>query len=72
MWRHLRSLNRYCPTRAWLANADWSGPGDEIPVDQVTLNFAKVEVSYQQQGADGKAQGGPIVAGWDVKANQKV
>jgi type VI secretion system secreted protein Hcp len=46
--------------------------GDEIPVEQVTLNFAKVEFSYQPQGADGKAQGGPILAGWDVKANQKV
>jgi len=45
---------------------------DEIPMEQVTLNFAKVEFSYQAQGADGKAQGGPILAGWDVKANQKV
>jgi type VI secretion system secreted protein Hcp len=47
-------------------------PGDAIPVEQLSLNFAKVEFSYQAQGADGKAQGGPIVAGWDVKANQKV
>ena len=45
---------------------------DEIPMEHVTLNFAKVEYSYQPQGADGKAQGGPILAGWDVKANQKV
>jgi type VI secretion system secreted protein Hcp len=45
---------------------------DEVPVDQFSLNFAKVEYSYQPQGADGKAQGGPILAGWDVKANQKV
>jgi type VI secretion system secreted protein Hcp len=45
---------------------------DEIPMENVTLNFAKVEFSYQPQGADGKAQGGPILAGWDVKANQKV
>jgi type VI secretion system secreted protein Hcp len=46
--------------------------GDEIPMEEVTLNFAKVEFSYQPQGADGKAQGGPILAGWNVKANQKV
>jgi type VI secretion system secreted protein Hcp len=45
---------------------------DTIPMEQVSLNFAKVEVSYQPQGADGKAQGGPILAGWDVKANKKV
>jgi type VI secretion system secreted protein Hcp len=44
----------------------------EIPEEQFTLNFSKIEYSYQQQGADGKAQGGPILAGWDVKANQKV
>jgi type VI secretion system secreted protein Hcp len=57
---------------------DWSGPGDEGPEESVlsqehvTLNFAKVEYSYQPQGSDGKAQGGPILAGWDVKANKKV
>jgi type VI secretion system secreted protein Hcp len=45
--------------------------GDEIPMEEVSLNFAKVEYSYQPQGADGKAQGGPILAGWDVKANAK-
>jgi type VI secretion system secreted protein Hcp len=46
--------------------------GGDIPTESLSLNFAKVEYSYQQQGADGKAQGGPILAGWDVKANQKV
>jgi type VI secretion system secreted protein Hcp len=56
---------------------DWETPAatsaaDEIPMEHVSLNFAKVEYSYQPQGADGKAQGGPILAGWDVKANQKV
>jgi type VI secretion system secreted protein Hcp len=45
--------------------------GDETPMEEVTINFAKVEYSYQPQGADGKAQGGPILAGWDVKANVK-
>jgi hypothetical protein len=28
--------------------------------------------TYQPQGAGGKTQGGPILAGWDVKANQKI
>jgi len=45
---------------------------DSIPMETLSLNFSKVEYSYQPQGADGKAQGGPILAGWDVKANQKV
>ena len=45
---------------------------DAIPMEQISINFAKVEYAYQTQGADGKAQGGPILAGWDVKQNQKV
>jgi type VI secretion system secreted protein Hcp len=46
--------------------------GDEIPMESITLNFAKVEYAYQKQKADGSADGGPIMAGWDVKANKKV
>jgi type VI secretion system secreted protein Hcp len=45
---------------------------DAVPSEHFSLNFSKIEFSYQAQGADGKAQGGPIVAGWDVKGNQKV
>ena len=48
------------------------GLATEIPSESITLNFSKIEYAYQQQGADGKAQGGPVIAGWDVKANQKV
>jgi len=44
---------------------------NSIPTESISLNFAKVEYQYQPQGADGKAQGGPIMAGWDVKANIK-
>jgi len=49
-----------------------SQKGDEIPVDTFSLNFAKIEYQYQPQGADGKASGGPVIAGWDVKGNVKV
>lgn len=49
-----------------------AGSTDQLPLEYFSLNFSKVEFSYQPQGADGKAQGGPILAGWDVKANQKV
>lgn len=45
---------------------------DEIPMESVSLNFSKIELAYQPQGSDGKAQGGPIMAGWDVKAGKKV
>ena len=45
--------------------------GDEIPLEEVSLNFAKCEVDYQPQGKDGKAQGGPIHGGWDLAQNVK-
>jgi type VI secretion system secreted protein Hcp len=48
-----------------------TGTGSEIVTEQLSLNFAKFQVQYQQQGADGKAQGGPVIMGWDVKANVK-
>jgi type VI secretion system secreted protein Hcp len=44
---------------------------DEIPLEEVSLNFGKVEVEYQPQGKDGKAQGGPILASWNLKENVK-
>ena len=47
------------------------GGSDVHPTDQVTLNFAKIEVAYKEQKADGTL-GGELKAGWDVKANKAV
>jgi type VI secretion system secreted protein Hcp len=55
----------------WQAAAP-SATEDQVPYEHFSINFAKIEYQYQPQGADGKAQGGPVIAGWDVKANQKV
>jgi type VI secretion system secreted protein Hcp len=44
---------------------------DVIPVDQISLNFAKLEIEYKEQNADGSL-GGATKAGYDYKANQKV
>jgi type VI secretion system secreted protein Hcp len=76
-------VSSYKPHGSQTASDDWEATGgatgdatspapDKIPTDQFSLNFAKIEFQYQPQGADGKAQGGPILAGWDVKANQKI
>lgn len=43
--------------------------GDEIPTDQVSINYAKIEVSYKEQKEDGSL-GAETRAGWDVKQNQ--
>jgi len=47
-----------------------SGGEGEPPVDQFSLAFAKIEVSYTPQKADGSL-GDPILEGWDLKANGK-
>jgi type VI secretion system secreted protein Hcp len=73
-------VSSYKPLGA-LAADDWEASpttdaslvrSEALPTEQLSLNFAKIEFTYQPQGGDGKAQGGPIMAGWDVKANKKV
>jgi len=47
-----------------------SGHGDIVPTDQCSLNFAKIELEYKPQNADGSLGGG-IKNGWDIKKNAK-
>jgi type VI secretion system secreted protein Hcp len=44
--------------------------GDLIPVEQVTLNFAKIQMEYKEQKPDGTA-GPSSKKGWDVAAHQE-
>jgi type VI secretion system secreted protein Hcp len=44
--------------------------GDVVPMDAVSLNFAKLQMEYTQQKADGSL-GTSIKAGWDVKQNKQ-
>jgi type VI secretion system secreted protein Hcp len=48
-----------------------SSHGDEVPTDQISLNFSKIEYEYKDQKADGTL-GGTTKAGYDVKAMKKV
>jgi type VI secretion system secreted protein Hcp len=48
-----------------------SAGSDIIPMDQVALNFGKIEFKYKEQKPDGTL-GGEIVGGWDVTTNKKV
>jgi len=48
-----------------------SAGSDIIPMDQVSLNYAKIEYKYKEQKADGSL-GGEIVGGWDVTTNKPV
>ena len=51
-------------------NASTGGGGDE-PIENISLNFSKVEFEYKPQKADGTL-GDAIPAGWDLKLNKKV
>lgn len=44
---------------------------DVAPMDQVALNFAKIQVSFKSQNPDGTLAA-PTTAGFDLKTNQKV
>lgn len=48
-----------------------SGSSDVLPMDQISLNYAKCEVEYKEQKADGTL-GGAIKAGYDLKQNKAV
>jgi len=48
-----------------------SANGDVVPLDQISLNFAKIEFEYKEQKADGTL-GGAVKAGYDLKANKQV
>ena len=45
------------------------GSETEAPLDSISLNFSKIEVSYKQQKADGSLAPA-IRVGWDRKANK--
>jgi type VI secretion system secreted protein Hcp len=47
-----------------------SGNEGGAPVEQFSLNYSKIEVSYTPQTATGKL-GAPVQAGFDVKAHKK-
>lgn len=42
--------------------------GEDRLTENVTLNFAQVQVDYQPQKADG-ANGGPVKYGWNIRQN---
>jgi type VI secretion system secreted protein Hcp len=48
-----------------------SEAGDNPPMDQVSLNFAKVKVEYKAQKANGSLAK-PVSGGWDVITNTKL
>lgn len=48
-----------------------TGGGNDEPIENISLNFSKVEFEYKVQGKDGKVTNAGN-AGWDLKQNVKV
>lgn len=48
-----------------------SSHGSEVPTDQVSLNFSKIEFKYLLQDEKGNV-GNPVITGYDVKQNKKL
>jgi type VI secretion system secreted protein Hcp len=48
-----------------------SSSGDEIPLDQISLNYTKVEYEYREQNPDGTLKG-PVKVGYDLKAMKEI
>ena len=48
-----------------------SAGSDVIPMDQISINYGKIEFKYKEQKPDGSL-GGEVVGGWDVTTNKKV
>ena len=46
--------------------------GDEVPLEEVTFNFGKIEWTYTHQDRGTGAGSGQISAGWDLQTNKKV
>lgn len=44
----------------------------DVLTEEISLNFARVEISYQPQKADGGKDGGPIQFGWNIRENIKI
>jgi len=58
-------------TDVTVSSYEIDGSDDELPLDQIALSFAKVEMAYTPQDPTGKAAP-PVKAAWDLKKNAKV
>lgn len=48
-----------------------SAGSEIIPMEQIALNYGKIEFKYKQQQGDGSL-GGEVVGGWNVTTNKPV
>jgi len=49
-----------------------SSEGETIPMEEVSMNYGKIELKYVPTKVEGGRGSGSVVAGWDLKLNKKV
>jgi type VI secretion system secreted protein Hcp len=54
-----------------VASYDISATTGDVPLDEVSLRFSKVQIDYKPQKPNG-ALGAAVHAGWDVKLNKPI
>lgn len=60
-----------CIISSWQPGGSSQG-GETLPMEEVSINYGKIEWTYtQQKRADGSG-GGNVAAGWDLEKNIKV
>ncbi len=45
---------------------------DEIPMETINFSATEYHIDYQEQDKTGRAKGGPVHGGWNVKKNVKI
>lgn len=63
---------KYTMTDVIVSSYNVGGGGGGEPTENLTLNYAKVELEYVKQDRAGGRGAGNVTAGWDLKANKKV
>jgi type VI secretion system secreted protein Hcp len=56
-------------TDVLISSYQTGGAGDMLPMDQVSFNFARIEMEFRPQKPDGSL-GPPEKAAWDVRKNK--
>jgi type VI secretion system secreted protein Hcp len=49
-----------------------TGGGEQIPLEEVSFSYGKIEWKYTQTKVAGGKGSGNVAAGWDLKINKKV
>src|SRR5690606_23900028 len=44
----------------------WSGGGGDLPIESLTLAFARVKITYTPQDEKGQKMGEAVIGTWDV------